>query len=211
MNKKLYLAYNLLKKVVMPNTNQELLHIPEHYIYEMVNGKPIHYKGYMAYLDGKQPQTELMGSSFLQSLIITNLVLLLHSKLGTDFYILTNELGLQFSKGNWRAADIAIYGKEQLDLSKADNKYLKIPPKVVIEIDTKADPNDIKDTFSYYNEKTEQLINFGVEKVVWIFSDSQKVLIAEKANPSEWRLTEWSKDFDLLGKTININQLLDTL
>ena len=180
--------------------------IPEEFIYEIVNDKPIYYNGYRDFLKGKN-NDKPMGSSFLQSMIITNLVIHLYSLIGKKFYILTNELGIQFSKGNFRAADIAIYEKSQIDIKKASNKYIDIPPKIVIEIDTKADINDIKDTFKYYNEKTEQLINFGVEKVIWIFTDSKKILVADKSK--EWKLNDWSKDIIIIeGVKINIVDLI---
>ena len=154
--------------------------IPKSLIYEMVDGKPIYYKGYREFLLGENKSGEPMGSSLLQSMIITRLVILLYKHLEQDYYILTNELGLQFSKGNWRAADIAIYKKNQIEPDKITNKYTKIPPKIVIEIDTKAEIEEVKDTFTYYNLKTDQLLEFGVEKVIWIFTDSQKVMLATK-------------------------------
>ncbi len=132
--------------------------VPESMIYEMVDGQPIYYRGYKEILKGKVNQEEPVGSSFLQSLIISNLVILLHKYLGNTHVVLTNEIGIQFSKGNWRAADIAVFESGQLDITKATNKYLSIPPKIVIEIDTKAEMNEIKDTFKYYNEKTDQLL-----------------------------------------------------
>lgn len=48
--------------------------IPDSLIYEMVNGSPIYYKGYRDYLNGDKQIEELMGSSILQSLIISRLV-----------------------------------------------------------------------------------------------------------------------------------------
>lgn len=184
--------------------------IPDKFIYEMVDGKPIYYNGYRKILKEKNNTDEPMGSSFLQSMIITNLVIYLHSKIGKNHYILTNELGIQFSKGNYRAADIAIYEKSQINVKKASNKYIDIPPKIVIEIDTKADIEDIKDTFKYYNEKTEQLINFGVEKVIWIFTDSKKILVADKSK--EWKLNDWSKDVIIIEKIkINIPKLIKAI
>jgi len=176
--------------------------IPNAFIYEMVNGKPIYYSGYKNFLKKKNNTNQPMGSSFLQSMIITNLLIYLHSKIGKTHYLLTNELGIQISKGNYRAADIAIYEKSQIDVQKASNKYIDVPPKIVIEIDTKADIADIKDTFQYYNEKTEQLINFGVEKVIWIFTDSKKLLVADKSK--EWKLNDWSKDI-LIMENIKVN------
>ena len=170
--------------------------IPKSLIYEMVDGKPIYYKGYREFLLGNNKSGEPMGSSLLQSMIITRLVILLFQHLGSDYYVLTNELGLQFAKGNWRAADIAIYEKSQIAPADITNRYSKIPPKIVIEIDTKAEMEEVKDTFTYYNQKTDQLLDFGVEKVIWIFTDSQKVMLATK--DENWQLLGWDKKISIL-------------
>lgn len=61
------------------------------------------------------------------------------SKLGKNYLVLTNEIGLQFKEKGWRAADIAIIETEKLKGIKRTIKYLSLPPKVVIEIDTKAE------------------------------------------------------------------------
>ena len=180
--------------------------IPKSLIYEMVDGKPIYYKGYREFLLGENKSGEPMGSSLLQSMIITRLVILLYKQLEQDYYILTNELGLQFSKGNWRAADIAIYKKNQIEPDKVTNKYTKIPPKIVIEIDTKAEIEEVKDTFTYYNLKTDQLLEFGVEKVIWIFTDSQKVMLATK--DKNWELLSWDKQINVLEDLqINLEEI----
>ena len=180
--------------------------IPKSLIYEMVDGKPIYYKGYREFLLGENKSGEPMGSSLLQSMIITRLVILLYKHLEQDYYILTNELGLQFSKGNWRAADIAIYKKNQIEPDEVTNKYTKIPPKIVIEIDTKAEIAEVKDTFTYYNLKTDQLLEFGVEKVIWIFTDSQKVMLATK--DKNWELLSWDKQINVLEDLqINLEEI----
>ena len=126
----------------MKNTIQV---IPESLIYEQVNGKPIYYKGYKAYLDGNKQLEELMGSSYLQSLIITRLVYLLMSSLGKEHLVLTNEVGLQLKDKSWRAADIAIIETGKLEGVAITNKYLNVAPNVVIEIDTKAELENVKD------------------------------------------------------------------
>ncbi len=180
--------------------------IPKSLIYEMVDGKPIYYKGYREFLIGENKSGEPMGSSLLQSMIITRLVILLYKHLEQDYYILTNELGLQFSKGNWRAADIAIYKKSQIEPNNITNKYTKIPPEIVIEIDTKAEIEEVKDTFTYYNLKTDQLLEFGVEKVIWIFTDSQKVMLATK--DKNWELLSWDKQIHVLEDLqINLEEI----
>jgi len=182
--------------------------IPESLIYEMVGDKPIYYKGYKDYLKGKKQIEELMGSSYLQSLIITKLVFLLMSKLGEDYTVLTNEVGLQFKDKGWRAADIAIIENEKLKGIKKTAKYLNVPPKIVIEIDTKAELEEVQDSFSYFHKKTDELLEFGVEKVIWIFTDSQKIMVSEKNK--NWQILSWSKDIAVIDSiNINLEKLID--
>jgi hypothetical protein len=51
--------------------------IPKSLIYEMVDGKPIYYRGYQEYLSGEKQLEELIGSSHIQSFIVTRLVIML--------------------------------------------------------------------------------------------------------------------------------------
>lgn len=181
-------------------------HIPEILIYEMVKGKPIFYKGYRDYLNGKKQIEELIGSSKLQSLIIAELIFLLRSFFGDDYLIFTNELGLQFSKKSWRAADIAVI-KSAL-VKDIDNKYLNVAPELVIEIDTKAELIDIQNPLGYYQEKTDELLAFGVEKVLWIFTDTEKIMIAEK--DKNWSISNWQDEVEISsGLKINLQQIIE--
>ncbi len=180
--------------------------IPENLIYEMVNGVPIYYKGYKDYLNGNKQLGELMGSSKLQSFLISELIFLIRSFLGNGYYIFSNELGLQFSKKSWRAADIAVVKKSKEIV--LDGKYLDIPPEYVIEVDTKADLTEVKNPFGYYQEKTQELLAFGVQKVIWIFTDTQKVMTAN-LNDKKWEIFDWDQELELVdGLHVNIRQLL---
>lgn len=184
--------------------------IPRSLIYEMVEGKPIYVRGYKAFLLGQNKSGEPMGSSLLQSMIISQLLLLLHQSLKHDYYLFTNELGVQIAKGTYRAADIAIFKKDQIRAINIDNKYVDIPPKVVIEIDTKAELEEVPDTFTYFNQKTDQLLAFGVERVIWIFTDTQKVMIAQQ--DQNWEILPWGQVFKVIGNVeINIAELIDKL
>ncbi|MEM1321446.1 MAG: Uma2 family endonuclease [Bacteroidota bacterium] len=179
--------------------------IPQQLIYEVVNGEPIYYKGYREYLQGNQTIEELMGSSKLQSLIIAELIFLLRSTLGNTYFLFTNELGLQFSKKSWRAADIAVIKADRV--KELDNKYLKVPPELVIEIDTKAELSEVQNPLGYYQEKTEDLIQFGVDRVVWIFTETRKVMIADK--DKHWQINNWEESFELFeGVHLNLDQMI---
>ncbi|MDX1939994.1 MAG: Uma2 family endonuclease, partial [Saprospiraceae bacterium] len=151
---------------------------------------------------------ELMGSSYLQSLIITKLVYFLMSNLSNHYLVLTNEIGLQFKDKGWRAADIAIIESKKLKDVAKTNKYLSIAPKIVIEIDTKAELEETKDSFGYFHKKTDELLAFGVEKVIWIFTDSEKTMISEKGK--DWQILNWSKDIEIIDNLkINLKALIE--
>jgi Uma2 family endonuclease len=180
--------------------------IPETLIYEMANGVPFFYKGYREYLSGKIQLDELMGSSKIQSLLATELIALLRSFLSDEYLIFGNELGLQFSAKSWRAADIAVIKEEKVP--EINDKYLDVAPELVIEIDTKADLSEVRNPLGYYQEKTEELIRFGVERVIWIFTDTRKVMVARKSEKI-WEIMDWTEDVELIGDLkVNIAQIL---
>jgi hypothetical protein len=54
--------------------------------------------------------------------------------------------------------------------------------------------------------KTKKLLNFGVEKVVWVFSEYQKVMIA--VPNGDWITRDWDKDIEILdGDSVNLAEL----
>lgn len=150
--------------------------IPKELIYEMDNGIPIYYSGYRDYLSGKKPAEALMGSSILQSLVISKLVQYLNNLLTNNFLVLTNELGVRFSKGNWRAADIAIVEKARIKV--INEQYIQVPPNVVFEIDTKAALEDYDNPNDYYALKTKRYLDFGVDQVIWIYTKKRSIEVS---------------------------------
>ena len=190
--------------------------IPKHLIYEMVDGMPIYYKGYKDYLNDTEQLNELGASSLLQSvlatLMATRLNLLLAQHYGKKYLVLTNELGILFKKKSWRAADVGIveHDKFKTLLKELNNEYIKTPPKIVIEIDTKADLSEFDNSFGYYQKKTKELLDFGVERVIWIYTDTQTVMLAEQGQP--WQLQEWTESFEVLENIeLNISELMEEL
>ncbi len=181
--------------------------IPECLIYEMADNLPIYYRGYRDVVRGRKQTEEIMGSSFIQSLIISRIFRFLIGELPQTYEILTNEIGLWFSKNSWRAADIAIYSKEKLKEIPLHNKYLDIPPKVVIEVDTKADLDNFTISADYYYKKIDALLMFGVEKIIWIFTDSRKVMIAESGK--DWIVSNWNTELGIIDNiTVNLEKIL---
>lgn len=183
--------------------------IPEAMIYELVAGKAIYYKGYKDYLAGIKSLESLMGSSFLQAILIAKLVAWLQTMLGEQYIVLTNEVGLQIDAKNWRLADIALLNQNRLSTIKNVDKYLPIPPDYVIEIDTKAafDDAEQQNGFDYFQEKTDALLKFGVKKVIWIFTQNRKILVAEP--DKAWVMDSWDKlPVEIDGFAILLKKLL---
>ena len=61
--------------------------------------------------------------------------------------------------------------------------YAKKPPVVVLEVDIKVDTANGSD-LDYVLTKTEKLLAFGVEQVIWILTASRKIVVATQRNPS---------------------------
>ena len=159
-------------------------------VFEEMDGKPIFYKGYYRALTGGFTAESIMGSSLSQSFVISVLLRYLYRSLDSRKYeILTNELGLHLAKGDNLSADIAIYDKQQQVLDFHSEKYASVPPKIVIEVDLKADVTDFASPVDYYLLKTNKLLGFGVEKIIWVSTQSQTVMVAgasEEMKPQSW-------------------------
>lgn len=182
--------------------------IPEYLIYEMDEGKPIYYKGYKDVLNKTKTAEQIKASTLIHSLLISGLRDLFQSKLGKGFAILMGELGVQFAKKSWRSTDIAIFKKKVLLQQKIEDKYAAIPPEIVVEVDTKAALEDLNEPMNYFFKKTDQLLQFGVQKVLWIFTAEEKFMLAEQGK--KWETGNWNEDVKLLPDLeFSIRKLLD--
>lgn len=182
--------------------------IPKELIYEMVRDKPVYYRGYRKVLTNEKSLEEVMGSSGLQGQLIAWIVGYLLRRLNVRKYaVMTNETGFLYAPKNWRLLDIAIYDKKAVKHEMLSPKYLKTAPKIVIEVDTKADLKQYGDMLGYLTEKTDDLLKAGVEKVIWILTDTQKVMVAEQGKT--WLLATWSDVIPVVDDvTIRIEELV---
>ena len=186
--------------------------IPDSLIYEVTEEGPIYYRGYRDCLTGLKTIDELIGSSLLQSAIITDLLYAL-AGLRKEYKILSNEVGIQLSKGRHRAADIAIVRKDRVATVEDRRKYLSLPPDIVIEVDIKADleiVDDLQDSLGYIDKKTKALFDFGVKKVIWILTDTKKVVVADAGQP--WALVDWHQTVQVTDQcAINVKDIVDAI
>jgi len=183
--------------------------VPKIFIYEMRYGKPIYYRDYRKVLSGERSLEEIMGSSGLQSWLINLIVHYLYKTLNLKTYqLLFNEVGYKFSKKSWYNLDIGIWEREKVKSFLKINKFIQIAPKVVIEIDTKADLKKFENPQDYFHMKTQDLLDSGVERVIWIFTKDKKVWIAENKKP--WLIVNWDYDIPVIENiSINLNKLIE--
>ena len=182
--------------------------IPEYLIYETIDNKKLFYKGYKKIISQQTGLEDIMGSNGLQALIVSAILRFLYKNLSEeDYEIVTNEAGLHLDENDNLAADIGIYDVNVLTSHEITNKYLEVVPKIVIEVDTKADTQNFDDTMNYYHLKTQKLLDFGVEKVIWITSKSQKVMVA--TSDTNWQTYDWQKEIEIIkGIRFSIAHLL---
>lgn len=174
--------------------------VPDALIYEIMDGVPIYRKGYRDVLSGKKTIEEITGASTLQSVIVSHLMKIIFTFLDEDMYfVLTGEPGVHIDHRNNLANDIAIHDQTVLTPAKISKKYADVPPLIAIEIE--ADVADMTET-GYLYKKTHKLFDFGVQKLIWVLTDAQVVMIA---TPERIETVSWNKDVEIMdGHLFNI-------
>lgn len=183
--------------------------IPHALVYEMWQGKPIYYKGYRDVVAGKKTVQEIMSCSDLQGVLVSLLNGHLYTMINRKKYLLaTNEIGLHLALNDNLGNDVAIFEKDKI--SKLKGKYFDIPPKIVIEVDIKVDVAEFENgADGYVIQKSQKLLDFGVEKVLWVITSMQRVYVIDRNDPT-WRIVDWSESIPVLDDCVlNIKQLLD--
>jgi Uma2 family endonuclease len=182
--------------------------IPDYLVYEEFNGRKYYRKGYRDVLNQTKTLEEIMGSSSLQGIIISLMLRSLYKNLDeSKFEVITNEIGLHISKGDNLSADIIVYDADEAREYRIDDHYFNVSPKLVIEVDVKIHTENAN-MMEYVYEKTDTLFAFGVEKVIWIFSNEKKIFLAEPNQ--DWIIRDWSKDFEIMPNyAINLLKMIE--
>lgn len=76
---------------------------------------------------------------------------------------------------------------------------------MVFEIDINIDISKEEEQ-NYVFEKTEKLLEFGTEKVIWIFTKNRKIIVAEP-NKS-WTIDNWNKTIEVLNEPFVLEDFL---
>ena len=150
-----------------------------------------------------------MGSSKKQSFLILQIVAsLLRFDMQRFYYLFSNELGVKFKKSS-RAADIALISKDRMTFDEVwQNHYTDKIPDIIIEVDTQADLSDLPDTSNYFFKKTQQLLDNGAQKVIWVFTETETIMVAEQGK-KRWEVMPWSEDVEVShGFSFNIEAII---
>lgn len=181
--------------------------IPNALVYEILNGRPLYYRGYKNVLAGIRKPEDIVGSSSLQAIIVS----LIHSFMMANrdkkkYLPVTNEAGVHIDLNDNLSCDVAIFEKGTFDIT---TKYFDTAPKIVIEVDVKIDLTDFDGIeYNYVAEKTQKLFDFGVEKLFWVFNKTRRVFMA--VPNQDWIFTDWRNDVPIMdGCVLNVKNLLD--
>ncbi|TAH19350.1 MAG: Uma2 family endonuclease [Cytophagales bacterium] len=180
--------------------------IPTSLIYEVIDGKPVYRKGYKDVLNKKKTLEEIIGSSSLQSAIIGVIVKFLNKNLPDEYIIGGAKMGIHLNLKENMSMDIPIY--EAKKITTLTNHYTNVPPKILIEVDIEADTENFENEMDYYFTKTQKLLDFGVEKVIWIFTGAQKTIISMP--DKDWQTVNWDARIEVMPNIIFcISELLE--
>jgi Uma2 family endonuclease len=183
--------------------------VPDYLVREVIDGVRYYYKGYKSVLSGKKQASEIMGSSGIQSLIVTCLTGILFNRLNRKkYWLFTNEVGGHLDNRNNPAFDFAIFEKSIVKPSAINFNYLQFAPKIAIEVDTEVETEEGISDQEYIYKKTSNLFRFGTERVIWIFTRTRQVVVINALD--DWRTFPWHTDIEVLdGVTFNIGRYLD--
>ncbi len=179
-------------------------------VYEQIDGRAVYYRGYKDVLNGKKTLEEIMSCSDLQGILVSLLNGVLFSKIDRKQYILSsNEFGLHIGKKDNLGIDLAIFEKKNIE--KLSGEYFKVAPKIVIEVDIKASI-EITDypakEMDYIFDKSQKLLDFGVEKVFWVTTKTRKIFMATQNQ--NWVIMDWDSTIEIMEDCkINLKTMLD--
>ncbi len=175
---------------------------------ETLDGQPLYYAGYREVLAGRQTLEGIRGSSSLRWVVASYVLQTMIRRLDNQqYWFAANQVGVELDPHNSLIHDVAIYEKAMLPPDQINTRYVSVPAKVVVEIDVRIDLQNPKDA-NYVNRKIRKLLDFGTERVIWVFTDSQQVLLAERGADA-WFTMDWHRDLELLdGQIFNIGKYL---
>ncbi len=183
--------------------------VPSYLIKEWVYNTPVYYKGYRDVLQKKKTTEDIMADGTLQAAIKFWLTLLLRNHLDlAKYWVFSGEVGSHVAPKKNAAHDLVIIEKRLLPPGNVSNRYADEPARVVIEIDTAIEYGNDRPIEQFVQQKTQQTLDFGTKKVIWIFTATQKVMVATP--DADWTISDWSKTIEVLdGVQFNLAEFVE--
>ena len=183
--------------------------IPPALIHEILDGKPLFRRGYRDVINKTKSIEDIMGTGRLQATLLDYLLGLLFEKLNRKIYLIgTGEVGLHLERRNNLSNDIAIFERSKLDSVRLEKSYFNIPPALNIEIDTDIEFDGMSHD-DYVQIKTQKLLDFGSRRVIWFFTSTRNVMVAEPNRA--WITVSWNHEIELLeGIRANVGEFLES-
>ncbi len=188
---------------------EKKIKVPDYLVRDEIDGELFYYRGYKDVLNNKKTAEEIMACSGLQAWVISIFMEIFYTKMDTSrYHAFAGEVGNHLAKKNNLGLDFAFWDKTVLTPEKITTRYIDVPPILSIEIDVRVDTNNLTD-MDYVHKKTQKLLDKGVQKVIWIFTLTQRVMICKQAE--DWLNVDWNRDIELLdGHTFNIGKAMET-
>jgi hypothetical protein len=178
----------------------------DYLICEILDGNPLYFKDYHKVLTGEKTLESIKGSSSLKSALVWFLAKTIFTLKDDDYYnVLVGKPGVFMDYRNIVSIDIAVFDQAVLPGGNISKKYADVPPKIVIEVDISIAISEITET-GYIYKKTGKLLGFGVEKIIWVLTEAQVVMVATKERIETF---SWNKNIELMdGHEFNIGAFL---
>jgi Uma2 family endonuclease len=184
------------------NLMETALEIPTRLVKEVINGKNYYYKGYRSVLRGEKKLEAIIGSSDLQSTLVTVLITYLLPQINRQLYqVVVSEPGVHLGKNSNFSNDIAIYRKADLPRDRDRSKYFSVAPLVAVEVDIRIESGEeATDDFSYMFEKSSHMILAGTATVVWVLSRIQSLVVfaAQSDGSVQPKVVPWTTPYLLI-------------
>ena len=184
--------------------------VPDYLVKDTIDGVAFYYPGYKQVLLKKKNLEDIMGWSGLQGFIVQYFTYFVLNKVDFKKYLVyPGETGNHLGFKNNLSLDISIFERNVLTPDKINTQYIDVPAYCVVEIDVSAEWDDdlLMTDLNFISIKTQKLFDFGTQKLIWVLSKSQKVIVAE---PNQhWKIIDWNEDIELLdGINFNIGKYL---
>jgi hypothetical protein len=184
--------------------------MPDYLVREVIGGVPFYYPEYRAVFAKVKNLEDVMADSALQWTLKEHIGDRLKAGLDKQTYrVGRGEVGVHLGHGDNVGLDLAVFEKSAYPAAMLSTKYAPVPPVLAVEIDLQIEMLDRHANLfeDYVMVKIKRLLTFGTQRMLWIFTKSRTVFVAERG--VHWHFVPWDTDVELMnGITFNVADIL---